>query len=198
MIVRRGDTYLGVLGLMDAPRPDADTVIRRLRELGIQRHVVISGDNQRVVDAVAQRIGIDEARGDLLPDDKVNTIRALRADEDVAMIGDGVNDAPAMANATVGIAMGAAGSDVALETADVALMADDLSHLPFAVGLSRQTSRIIRQNLWIALGMVAVLVPATILGLQIGPAVVLHEGSTLLVVGNALRLLGYKAESGRG
>jgi Cd2+/Zn2+-exporting ATPase len=93
----------------------------------------------------------------------------------------------------VGIAMGAAGSDAALETADVALMADDLGHLPFAVGLSRQTRRIIRQNLWIALGMVAVLVPATIVGLPIGPAVVLHEGSTLLVVGNALRLLRYGA-----
>jgi Cd2+/Zn2+-exporting ATPase len=87
--------------------------------------------------------------------------------------------------------MGAAGSDVALETADVALMADDLSQLPFAVGLSRQTRRIITQNLWVALGMVAVLVPATIFGLNIGPAVVLHEGSTLVVVGNALRLLGY-------
>jgi Cd2+/Zn2+-exporting ATPase len=87
--------------------------------------------------------------------------------------------------------MGAAGSDVALETADVALMADRLGHLPFAVGLSRQTSRIIRQNLWMALGMVAILIPATLLGLHIGPAVVLHEGSTLVVVGNALRLLGY-------
>ena len=89
--------------------------------------------------------------------------------------------------------MGAAGSDVALETADVALMADDLEPLPFAVGLSRQTRRVIRQNLWLALGMVAILVPATIFGLQIGPAVVLHEGSTLLVVANALRLLGYEA-----
>ena len=152
---------------------------------------MISGDNQRVVDAVAGQLGIDEARGDLLPDDKVDTVRALRQDEDVAMVGDGVNDAPAMANATVGIAMGAAGSDVALETADVVLMADDLSQLPFAVGLSRQTRGIITQNLWVALGMVAVLVPATIFGLNIGPAVVLHEGSTLVVVGNALRLLGY-------
>jgi Cd2+/Zn2+-exporting ATPase len=192
MVVGRGDTYLGVIGLADTPRDGAADVLTELRDIGIRRMVMLSGDNQRVVDAVAQELGIDEARGDLLPDDKVETVRALRKEEDVAMVGDGVNDAPAMANATVGIAMGAAGSDVALETADVALMADDLRHLPFAVGLSRQTRRVIRQNLWIALGMVAVLVPATILGLQIGPAVVLHEGSTLLVVGNALRLLGYE------
>ena len=191
VIVRRDETYLGVIGLADTPRDAAAGVVERLRQTGIQRMVMISGDNQRVVDAVAKRLGIDEARGDLLPGDKVETVRALREEEDVAMVGDGVNDAPAMANATVGIAMGAAGSDVALETADVALMADQLGHLPFAVGLSRQTSRIIRQNLWIALGMVALLIPATLFGLQIGPAVVLHEGSTLLVVGNALRLLRY-------
>ena len=191
MIVRRGDTYLGVMGLADAPRPEAAGVVERLRRAGIRRMIMLSGDNQRVVDAVAEQLGLDEARGDLLPGDKVDTVRALRQDEDVAMVGDGVNDAPAMANATVGVAMGAAGSDAALETADVALMADDLSQLPFAVGLSRQTRRVITQNLWIALGMVAVLVPATIAGLSIGPAVVLHEGSTLLVVGNALRLLRY-------
>ncbi|HKL87462.1 MAG TPA: heavy metal translocating P-type ATPase, partial [Salinibacter sp.] len=191
MIVRRDDDYLGVLGLADQPRENAAGVIERLREIGIQRMLMISGDNQRVVDAVAETLGIDEAQGDLLPNDKVDTVRRLREEEDVAMVGDGVNDAPAMANATVGIAMGAAGSDVALETADVALMADELGHLPFAVGLSRQTSRIIRQNLWIALGMVTILIPATLFGLQIGPAVVLHEGSTLLVVGNALRLLRY-------
>ena len=193
MVVRRGDAYLGVIGLADPPREGVADVVEWLRQIGIRRMVMLSGDHQRVVDAVAQQLGIDEARGDLLPDDKVETVRALRKEEDVAMVGDGVNDAPAMANASVGIAMGAAGSDVALETADVALMANDLRHLPFAVGLSRQTRRVIRQNLWIALGMVALLVPATILGLQIGPAVVLHEGSTLVVVGNALRLLGYEA-----
>ncbi|NNF03100.1 MAG: heavy metal translocating P-type ATPase [Rhodothermales bacterium] len=192
MIVRKGETYLGILGLMDTPREAATETVKRLREIGIRRMIMISGDNQRVADAVAIEVGLDEARGDLMPDDKVDTIRRLSREEKVAMVGDGVNDAPAMANATVGIAMGAAGSDVALETADVALMADRLEHLPFAVGLSRRTSSVIRQNLWLSLGMVAFLVPATVLGLGIGPAVALHEGSTLVVVINALRLLGYQ------
>lgn len=154
---------------------------------------MLSGDNQGVADAVAAKLGLDEAVGGMMPEDKVAFIKAMRDKEGlVAMVGDGVNDAPAMANATVGIAMGAAGSDVALETADVALMGDDLRRLPFAVGLSRQTSRIIKQNLWASLGMVAFLIPATLLGLKIGAAVVFHEGSTLLVVANALRLLGYR------
>lgn len=193
MIVRRGDTYLGVLGLMDTPRDAAKAVVRRLNELGVKRMIMLSGDNQQVATAVAKQVGIDEALGDLMPDDKVEAIKKLNREGGVAMVGDGVNDAPAMASATVGIAMGAAGSDVALETADVALMADDLNHLPFAVGLSRKTSRIIRQNLWYSLGMVAFLIPATVLGLQMGAAVLFHEGSTLLVVLNALRLLNYRA-----
>jgi len=197
MVVRRGARYLGVLGLMDTPRPAAAAVIKRLRALGIQRMLMISGDNQEVAQAVAREVGLDEARGDLMPDDKVRTVQQLRSEGEVAMVGDGVNDAPAMANATVGIAMGAAGSDVALETADVALMADDLARLPFAVGLSRATSRVIRQDLWMSLGAVAVLVPATIAGLGIGPAVVVHEGSTLVVVFNALRLLAFQ-ESPQG
>ena len=192
MIVRHGERYLGVIGLMDTPREAAKRTIARLRELGIKRMIMISGDNQQVADAVAKAVGLDEARGDLMPEDKVAEIRKLNSETGVAMVGDGVNDAPAMASASVGIAMGAAGSDVALETADVALMSDNLDHLPLAIGLSRATRQIIRQNLWMSLGMVAFLVPATILGLNIGPAVVLHEGSTLVVVVNALRLLAYK------
>ena len=195
MLVQRGGRFLGVIGLMDTPRESARDVVRRLHALGIETTIMISGDAQVVAESVARAVGIDEARGDLLPDDKVAAIQALRRRGEVAMVGDGVNDAPAMANATVGIAMGAAGSDVALETADVALMADDLSKLPFAVGLSRKTRGIIRQNLWMSLGMVAFLVPATLFGLGIGPAVALHEGSTLVVVFNALRLLGYKDPS---
>ncbi|MEO6080862.1 MAG: heavy metal translocating P-type ATPase [Steroidobacteraceae bacterium] len=192
MVVRKGNRYLGVIGLMDTPRETAAATITRLRALGITRMIMISGDNQRVADAIAKEVGLDEAWGGLMPEEKVASIKKLRAQNKVAMVGDGVNDAPAMANATVGIAMGASGSDVALETADVALMADDLAHLPFAVGLSRQTSRIIRQNLYVSLGVVAVLLPATIIGLGIGPAVLAHEGSTLVVVFNALRLLAFK------
>ena len=195
MIVRQGDRYLGAIGLMDTPREASKPVIARLRELGIKRMMMISGDNQNVADAVAREVGLDTAFGDLMPDDKVTKIKTLSSEQGVAMVGDGVNDAPAMANATVGIAMGAAGSDVALETADIALMADDLETLPFAVGLSRATSRIIRQNLWASLGVVAFLIPATLLGLRIGPAVLIHEGSTLIVVFNALRLLAYKDRS---
>ncbi|MHB1123153.1 MAG: heavy metal translocating P-type ATPase [Ramlibacter sp.] len=198
MLVRKGDRHLGVLGVMDTPRPAAAGVMEALRNLGIARMVMISSDNQRVADAVARTVGLTEARGDLMPEDKVGAIQALRREAGkVAMVGDGVNDAPAMANATVGIAMGAAGSDVALETADVALMADDLAQLPFAVGLSRQASRIIKQNLWVSLGMVAILIPATIFGLNIGVAVLFHEGSTLIVVANALRLLAYPQAGAR-
>ncbi len=193
MVVRKGQRFLGVLAVMDTPRRVAAAVMAELRALGVERLIMISGDNQKVADAVARSVGLTEARGDLMPDQKVEEIKRLReAHGKVAMVGDGVNDAPAMANATVGIAMGAAGSDVALETADVALMADDLAQLPFAVGLSRSTSHVIRQNLFVSLGVVVVLIPATILGLNIGTAVLFHEGSTLIVVINALRLLGYR------
>lgn len=192
MIVRSGGVYLGVVGVMDTPRAEAAAVMERLRALGITELVVISGDNQRVADAVADGLGLDGAHGGLLPEDKVDMIARLRAKGGTAMVGDGVNDAPAMVNSSVGIAMGASGSAVALETADVALMTDDIGRLPFAVALSRRAATIIRQNLIIALIIVAGLVPATLIGLPIGPAVFIHEGSTLVVVFNALRLLRFR------
>ena len=177
---------------MDTPRESSKAAISRLASLGVRRMIMLSGDNQQVANAVAKEVGLTEARGDLMPEDKVAAIRELEREGGVAMVGDGVNDAPAMAASSVGIAMGAAGSDVALEVADVALMADNLAQLPLAIGLSRASNRIIRQNLWISLGMVVILIPATVLGLNIGPAVALHEGSTLVVAFNALRLLAYR------
>lgn len=198
MIVQLGNRFLGILGVMDTPRAEAKQTLEDLKNLGIERMIMLTGDNQRVADAIAKEVGLTDAMGDLLPEAKVEAVQKLRQGEGkVAMVGDGVNDAPAMAKSTVGIAMGAAGSDVALETADIALMGDQLEKLPFAIGLSRSARRIIRQNLYISLGMVAVLIPLTILGIAgIGPAVIAHEGSTLVVVFNALRLLAYSVKKG--
>jgi Cd2+/Zn2+-exporting ATPase len=194
MLIRRNSDYVGIIALMDTPRAEAKSTLVQLKKIGIKRMVMLTGDNQKVADAVAKEIGLTDAWGSLLPEEKVDAIKKLQEQESkVAMVGDGVNDAPAMANSTVGIAMGAAGSDVALETADIALMGDKLETLPFAIGLSRKAKGIIKQNLWISLGVVALLIPATILGLaSIGIAVLIHEGSTLVVVFNALRLLAYK------
>jgi Cd2+/Zn2+-exporting ATPase len=159
---------------------------------------MLTGDNRGVADATARAIGIDDVRAELLPEDKVSAIRELvQSNGRLAMVGDGVNDAPALAQATVGIAMGGAGTAVALETADVALMADDLATLPFAVGLSRQAAQIIKQNLILSMAVIALLAVATLAGRAgIGTAVLLHEGSTMVVVANSLRLLGYRGVDG--
>ncbi len=193
MLIQNDKAFTGIVGLMDTPRKAAKSTLAKLKNIGISKMIMLTGDNQAVANAVASEIGITQAYGSLLPEEKVEKIIQLKNEESkIAMIGDGVNDAPAMANSTVGIAMGAAGSDVALETADIALMADKLEILPFAIALSRQAQNIVRQNLWISLGVVALLLPATILGwANIGIAVVFHEGSTLVVVLNALRLLGF-------
>ncbi len=194
MLIRKNDEYIGIISLMDTPRKEAKNTLQKLKDIGIKKMIMLTGDNQKVADTVANEIGITDAWGSLLPEEKVNAIKKLRDKEaKVAMVGDGVNDAPAMANSTVGIAMGAAGSDVALETADIALMADKLEILPFAIGLSRKAKGIIKQNLWISLGIVALLIPLTVSGIAtIGPAVLIHEGSTIVVVFNALRLLAFK------
>lgn len=193
MLVAHNGMVIGLMSVMDLPRKTAVETLKRLRAIGIKRMVMLTGDHQNVGDAIAKQIGLTEAKGNLLPEDKVEAIKKLmERDGKIAMVGDGVNDAPAMAYSTVSVAMGAAGSDVALETADVALMSDKIQMLPFAIGLSRASKRIITQNIWISMGVVALLVPATIFGLTgIGLAVVFHEGSTLVVVLNALRLLAY-------
>lgn len=196
MVVRQGLRWLGVIGLADSPRPSAKQTLERLRHMGIAPLVMLSGDNAGVAKAIGSEVGIDQIKAGLLPEDKVTAIQELlEVHGCVAMVGDGVNDAPALANSSVGIAMGGAGTAAALETADIALMGDDLAKLPFAIGLSSAARQIIRQNLVIALGTIVVLALATTLGLaRIGPAVAIHEGSTLVVILNSLRLLGYKRD----
>ncbi len=191
MLVMAASRYLGILALADRPRAETKATLLKLQQLGIKKTIMITGDNERVAAAIAREVGLSEYYANLLPDDKVTAIRDLTAKYGaVAMVGDGVNDAPAMATSTVGIAMGSAGTDVALETADVALMADDLSKLPFAIALSRQARRIIQQNLVVSLGVIGLLLPTALLGMaSIGIAIIFHEGSTLVVVANALRLL---------
>ena len=196
MLLWADGAFLGIIALADQPRSEAKETLAKLAAVGIKRTIMLTGDNQRVAAAIAKEVGISAYHAELLPEDKVTSIKKLLEQYgQVAMIGDGVNDAPAMATATLGIAMGGAGTDVALETADIALMADDLSKLPFAVGLSRQARRIIRQNLVISLGVIALLLPSAMLGLAgIGIAIVFHEGSTLVVVANALRLLRFQGK----
>jgi Cd2+/Zn2+-exporting ATPase len=196
MIVRHGEAWLGVLGLLDPPRPSVPATLARLRELKLSPLVMLTGDHAGVGQAIGREVGVDEVRADLLPEDKVVAIHELLVEFDtVVMVGDGVNDAPALAASTVGIAMGGAGTAAALETADAALMGDDLARLPWAIGLARRTRTIVRQNLVIAGGvMVTLLILAATGILTIGPAVVGHEGSTLVVIANALRLLGYKGK----
>jgi Cd2+/Zn2+-exporting ATPase len=180
----------GVIAVADTLRPSAPAVVADLKALGVGRTVMLTGDHQRVADAIASRLDIDDVYADLLPEDKLVIIRNLMKDGSTAMVGDGVNDAPALATATIGVAMGGAGTDVALETADVVLMADDLTRLPYAVELSRKTRRTIRQNLTFALIVIAVLVTAALtIGIPLPLGVVGHEGSTVIVVLNGLRLL---------
>lgn len=194
MIVSLGGEYLGVLGLADRARPGVRETLSALRRAGVDHLVMLTGDNRPVAERIGKEVGVTDIMADLLPAQKLEAIKELQVKHGlVAMVGDGVNDAPALATASVGIAMGGAGTAVALETADVALMADDLGKLPFAVGLSRASRAIIRQNLAIALGVIGLLLVTSVFGwLQLSWAVVLHEGSSIVVVLNALRLLGYR------
>jgi Cd2+/Zn2+-exporting ATPase len=185
--------YLGFIAVADKVRAGAPAMIARLRELGVKRIAMLTGDNKRVAVAVGKACGVDEVHADLLPQDKVRVISKLKQAGRTAMVGDGVNDAPALATADVGIAMGAAGTDVAMETADVVLMSDALDGIPFTLALSRRTRTVVYQNLGFALAVIVVLIISALgLNLSLPLGVVGHEGSTVLVCLNGLRLLGFK------
>jgi Cd2+/Zn2+-exporting ATPase len=182
---------IGLLAIADQVRPEAAAALRALHEAGIRRTVMLSGDNEGTARAVAMQLGVDEYRAELLPEDKVRIVRALEAQgRRVAFVGDGVNDAPALAAATVGVAMGAAGADVALETADIALMADDLTKLALVMRSSRRTLQVIRQNVAFAIGIKAVFLVLAVGGwATLWMAVAADMGASLLVVLNGLRAL---------
>ncbi len=188
--VSRDNHPLGILTLADVVRPEAFGALAELHKAGIKRMVMITGDSRRVAEAVAKQLDIVEVYAELMPDQKVQIVEKLTKQGDVAMVGDGVNDAPAMAVSNLGIAMGGAGTDVALETADVALMADDLSKLPYVIDLAKRARRIVWQNIGFSLSVIVVLILSVLfINLPLPLGVVGHEGSTLIVVANGLRLL---------
>jgi Cd2+/Zn2+-exporting ATPase len=184
---------LGIISIGDAVRANAATAVKSLHELGV-RIVMLSGDNQKTVDAIAKKVGIDDAKGNLLPEDKIARVQELLKEHRfVGMIGDGVNDAPAMAAATVGIAMGAAGTDTAIETADIALMEDDLMKVSETIQLGQRTERIIKTNIGFALGLKAVFLVLALFGkASLWLAILADTGATLLVIANSLRLLSHR------
>ncbi len=190
-----GDHRLvGILGVADRLRPQVKGMVRALRAAGVARLVLLTGDHREVATAIASELGFDDIRAELLPDEKARIVEAYTSKGATAMIGDGVNDAPALASASVGIAMGAAGTDAAMEVADVVLMGDDLSKLPYAIALSREARRVVTQSLAFASLVIAALITSVFgLGLRLAFGVVGHEGSTVLVVLNGLRLLRYRS-----
>jgi Cd2+/Zn2+-exporting ATPase len=181
---------IGMLGLADELRPDAATAIEGLRRLGVTHTTMLTGDRSSVANAIAARLGIESVHAGLMPEDKSAAVTALREKGTVAMVGDGVNDAPALATADVAVVMGAAGTDVALETADIALMADDLTRLPYAIALARRARINIRQNIVLSLLVVGLLVTAALSGaFTLTEGVMINEGYALVIIANGLRLL---------
>ena len=191
VVLGRGRDVCGLIALADAPRPEARAVLSALRDHGVERLVMLTGDNAATARAIADEVGIDEVRAELLPEDKVAAVEDLVATHgSVAMVGDGVNDAPAMARASFGIAMGAVGSDAAIETADIALMTDDLSRLPWLVAHSHRALAVIQQNIAFSIAIKALFVGLTFAGAAtLWGAIAADVGAALLVVFNALRLL---------
>jgi len=191
IVVGDAGSAWSILAIRDNVRPNAASAIRALHASGVRTVAMLTGDNERTARAIAREVGIDEVYADLTPEDKAGIVRNLTArDGHVAMVGDGVNDAPALAEATVGVAMGAAGTDVALETADVALMADDLDKLVYALRLARRHERVVRQNLALSVIVITVLVVGAVLGqLTLPLAVIGHEMSEFVVIASGLRML---------
>ncbi|WP_435299064.1 heavy metal translocating P-type ATPase [Timonella sp. A28] len=191
MIVAVGGTVIGVIGVADTIRKDAPEMIQRLHAAGVQKVVILTGDSQRVAEAIGRAVGIDEIHASLLPEDKLDAVAQIqREGHTVAMVGDGVNDAPALATANIGVAMGAAGSAVAVETADIALMGDNLLKLPEAIRLAKRTVSVMQQNIIIALVTVALLLVGVFTGgVTMAIGMLVHEGSVLVVILNAMRLL---------
>lgn len=194
VLVAAGQEIIGAVFLADRPRPEAHRLVAQLKKSGIRKVVMLTGDNARTAQAIATELNLDEFYAEMLPEDKVNVIKKLRqGGQVVAMVGDGINDAPALATADVGIAMGAAGTDVALETADLVLMGDRLDKLPYAISISRATLGNIKQNVVFAVIVVLALL-AGVLGqtIVLASGMLVHEASVLLVIINAMRLLGYR------
>lgn len=185
---KQGYDWMGLIAIADEPRPEAISVIRELRGQGIQRVAMLTGDNTRVARALAQALGVDAVYAELMPEDKVRVLRQIEAEVGpVAMVGDGVNDAPALATASVGLAMGAAGTDVALETADVVLMGDRLELIPYAIDLSKRARRVVWQNITFAIAVIILLIISSfVIALPLPLGVLGHEGSTVIVVLNGL------------
>jgi len=191
ILVGTEDELVGVIAIADEVRPGAERAVARLHDLGVAHVVMLTGDNEGTARAIAEQVGVDEYRAELLPDEKVDAVAELQAEYgDVAMVGDGINDAPALATADVGIAMGAAGTDTAIETADIALMGDDIGKLPYLYALSNKANGVIRQNIWSSLGVKALLALGVPLGLvSVALAVVVGDmGMSLGVTGNSMRL----------
>ncbi|PHQ37593.1 cadmium-transporting ATPase [Halorubrum persicum] len=198
VLVGTATELTGAVAVADEVRRDSARAVERLQALGVERVVMLTGDNEGTARAIAEQVGVDEYRADLLPEEKVAAVESLQAEYgEVAMVGDGINDAPALATAEVGIAMGAAGTDTALETADIALMGDDVAKLPYLYALSHTANGVIRQNIWASLGVKFLLALGVPLGLvSVAVAVVVGDmGMSLGVTGNAMRLSGIEPES---
>ncbi|TXK90549.1 cadmium-translocating P-type ATPase [Parageobacillus sp. SY1] len=194
MVLGTEKEILALIAVADEIRESSKEVIRKLHQVGIEKTVMLTGDNQRTAEAIGKQVGVSDIKADLLPEDKLNFIKELRDKyRSVAMVGDGVNDAPALAASTVGVAMGGAGTDTALETADIALMSDDLSKLPYTIKLSRKALAIIKQNITFSLGIKALSLLLIVPGwLTLWLAIFADMGATLIVTLNSMRLLKVK------